>query len=282
MANWAMVVDITKCNGCYNCFIACKDEFWDNEYPPYSSAQPRHGHFWMQVFTRERGQFPHVRVAYMPVPCMHCDNAPCIDRAKNGAIYKRLDGIIIIDPAKSFGQKQLVEACPYGVIFWNEERRIPQKCTFCAHLLDKGWKEPRCVQACPTGALIFGDLDDPNSEVFKLVATGKAEPFKPELGTNPRVYYIGLYRFTKEFIAGSVAFKDTDECAENVKITLINKEDGETRTTFTNAFGDFEFDGLNPGEYSISFEYSNYQAKSIEVKLDKSTYIGYVFLERAK
>ncbi|MEM3551060.1 MAG: 4Fe-4S dicluster domain-containing protein [Candidatus Bathyarchaeia archaeon] len=280
MVKWALVVDITKCNGCYNCFLACKDEHWGNDYLPYSASQPRHGHFWMQILTKERGQYPHVRVAYMPLPCMHCDNAPCIKAAKDNAVYKRPDGIVIIDPQKAVNQKNLIESCPYSVIFWNEEKRIPQKCTLCAHLLDRGWKEPRCVQACPTGALLFGDLDDPRSEVFKLIATGKAEQYKPELNTNPRVYYIGLYRHIKHFIAGSVAFKDTDECAEKVKVTLHNKETGEVKTALTNVFGDFEFDGLSPGKYSLNFEYPNYQAKSVDVKLEKSIYLDYVFLEK--
>jgi len=280
MVKWALVVDVTKCNGCYNCFLACKDEFWDNDHLPYSLAQPRHGHYWMNILSKERGQYPHVRVAYLPLPCMHCDNAPCIAVAKEGAVYKRPDGIVIIDPVKAFNQRQIVNSCPYNAIFWNEEKKIPQKCTFCAHLLDSGWKEPRCVQACPTKALIFGDLENPKSEVYKAVISGKAEQFKPELGTNPRVYYIGLYKYNKLFIAGSVVFKDTDECAEKVKVTLQEKESGKILTTFTNVFGDFEFDGLNPGNYSLSFEYPQYRVKKLDVKLEKSTYIGYIFLEK--
>ena len=280
MVKWALVVDITKCNGCYNCFLACKDEFWDNDHLPYSAAQPRHGHYWMNILSKERGQYPHVRVAYLPLPCMHCDNAPCIAAAKEGAVYKRPDGIVIIDPEKAFNQKQILTSCPYNAIFWNEEKKIPQKCTFCAHLIDSGWKEPRCVQACPTKALLFGDLDDPKSEVYRAVISGRAEQLKPELGTSPRVYYIGLHRYNKLFIAGSVVFKDVDECAEKVKVTLQEKESGKTLTTFTNVFGDFEFDGLSPGNYSLSFEHPHYRAEKLEIRLEKSIYIGYVFLEK--
>ena len=83
---------------------------------------------------------------------------PCLRAAKNGAVVKRPDGIVLIDPQKARGQKALVQACPYGAIWWNEEKQIPQKCTFCAHLLDAGWKAPRCVQACPTGALSVASL----------------------------------------------------------------------------------------------------------------------------
>lgn len=105
--------------------------------------------------------------------------------AKDGAVYKRPDGIVIVDPEKSKGQKQIVDACPVGAIFWNEEEQIPQKCTMCAELLDDpdypGF-EPRCVEACPNQALVFGDLADPDSEISKLIAANKVTQLK-ELGT---------------------------------------------------------------------------------------------------
>jgi tetrathionate reductase subunit B len=154
-----IIVDIAKCNGCYNCQIACKDEHVDNDWLPVSKPQPDTGHFWMHLTEIERGQYPKVKIAYIAKPCMQCQEPGCMKAAKDGAIYKRKDGIVIIDPIKSKGQKDLVAACPYGSIYWNEELKIPQKCTFCAHLLDKGWKEPRCVQACPTGALSFEDYN---------------------------------------------------------------------------------------------------------------------------
>src|SRR5512136_2224779 len=192
MARYGMVIDINKCTGCYNCFLSCRDEFAGNEYRGYSAAQPMEGQNWIRVIEKERGKYPKVKVAYTPIPCMHCEDATCVAAAKDGAIYRRKDGIVLIDPEKSAGQKGLVSTCPYRVIYWNEEKQVPQKCTFCAHLLDKGWKEPRCVEVCPTGALIFGDLDDPNSEVAKLVASGKTEALHPEYGLKEKVRYIGL------------------------------------------------------------------------------------------
>lgn len=159
MTKWGMIIDISKCTGSYNCFTACKDEYWDNDYPPYSAAQPKNGQFWMDISNVERGTHPFIKVSHIPVLCQHCDDAPCIKVAKDGAVYKRPDGIVLIDPQKAVGQKQIADSCPYHVIFWNEEKNLPQKCTFCAHRLEEN-KIPRCVQACPSGALVFGDLDE--------------------------------------------------------------------------------------------------------------------------
>ena len=142
MKEWNLIIDVKKCEDCNNCFLACKDEFVGNDFPPYSMSQPRHGHRWINLMRKERGRFPMVDVAYRPTPCMHCDNAPCIKKAPEGAVYRRDDGIVIIDPKKAKGEKSLVDACPYGAIWWNEDLDLPQKCTFCVHLLENGWKEP--------------------------------------------------------------------------------------------------------------------------------------------
>lgn len=280
MAKWGMVIDISRCNACYNCFVACKDEYWDNDYPPYSAAQPRHGQSWIRLDKKEGGTYPHIRVSYMPVPCVQCDNAPCIKAARDGAVYKRPDGIVIIDPKKAVGQRQIVDACPYGVIFWNEEKQLPQKCSFCVQRLEEG-QIPRCVQACPSDALIFGDLDNPESGVSKLIGSGKAEVFHPEYNTKPSVYYIGLDRITKNFIAGSVVFGDVDECAENVKVTLVNKQTGEEKTALTDAYGVFEFAGLNAGRYSLKLEYAGYAPKTLDVDLKTDSYLRYMTLSRS-
>ena len=274
MAKYGIVVDITRCNGCYNCFLACRDEFCGNDYPPYSLAQPATGHFWMRLIERERGKYPKVKVAYTPLMCMQCENAPCIEASLNGAVYRRADGIVIIDPEKAVGQKQIVDACPYRVIYWNEKKNIPQKCTFCAHLLDDGWKEPRCVEACPAGALTFGDLEDPNSEVSRLIASNKVEVIHPEYGLKEKVVYIGL---PKRFIAGTVVFGDKDECAENVDVALTGE--GVKETIKTNNYGDFEFEGLQAEkEYSVRIEYPGYKPKEFTVQTKIDVYLGEIIL----
>lgn len=275
MPKYAMIIKVERCNGCYNCFLACRDEHYNNEFLPYSVGQPLRGHFWMRVIEKERGQYPRVKVSYVPKLCMHCDNAPCLKAGIDGAVYKRADGIVIIDPKRAVDQRQIVSACPHRVIFWNEEKKLPQKCTFCAHLLDQGWREPRCVEACPTGALVFGDLEDPQSEVSKLLKEGKVEDLHPEYGLVTRVKYIGL---PKLFIAGTVIFGDTDECAEGVRVVLESSQIKET--TATNNFGDFEFEGLNPGDYCIKFEYQGYYPQTINVNLVRDAYIGEIILQR--
>ena len=271
-----MVIDIPKCNACYGCFIACKDEYWDNDYPPYSAAQPRHGQFWIDLVKKERGRYPWVKVAYIPVLCMQCDNAPCVKAAKSGAVYKRPDGIVIIDPKKAVGQRQIVDACPYHAIFWNEEKQLPQKCTFCVQRLEEG-KIPKCVQVCPSKALIFGDLEDPKSDVSKIVASGKTEALNLERKAKLRVHYLGV---PKLFIAGSVVYSDIDECAEGVSVTLTNQSTGKSTGTSTNNFGDFEFDGLGAGKYSVKFECKGYKGKAVAIDLKTDKYLGVVNLTK--
>jgi Fe-S-cluster-containing dehydrogenase component len=276
VAKYGMIMDVTKCNGCYNCFLACKDEHCGNDFLPYSLSQPQTGHFWMKIIEKERGQYPKVKVAYTAVPCMHCENATCVKIAQDGAIYKREDGIVIIDPVKAKDQKQLLSTCPYRVIYWNEEKKLPQKCTLCAHLLDQGWKEPRCVEACPTGALIFGDLDDPNSEIARLVASGKTEVLHPEYGLGDKVRYIGL---PKRFIAGSVVYGDRDECGEGAKVTL--EGEGDKRSILANNYGDFEFEGLAADKtYTVKIEAPGYKSQRFTAKTNIDVYLGDIFLAK--
>jgi Fe-S-cluster-containing dehydrogenase component len=275
MAKYAMVIDLTRCNGCYNCFLACKDEYCGNDHPPYSAAQPYSGQFWMRVIEKERGRYPKVKVSFTALICMQCEDAPCIQASSNSAVYRRPDNIVLIDPLKAAGQKEIVSACPYRVIFWNDEKNIPQKCTFCAHLLDKGWKQPRCVEACPTEALIFGDLENPDSLVSKVTRSQKLEDLHPEYGLKTMVHYIGL---PKRFIAGSVILGDKEEeWAENIDVTLRHKA-GE-KSVRTGYFGDFEFEDLQlDTEYTLKIEGKGYESKVFQVRTKTDVVLGNIVL----
>jgi Fe-S-cluster-containing dehydrogenase component len=280
MKKWHLVIDVEKCENCHNCFLSCKDEHVDNDWPGYAAPQPGEGPSWIAVRSKERGSFPLIDVGYLPLPCMHCDDAPCIKAAKNGAIYKRPDGIVIIDLVKAKGEKTLSKSCPYGVIHWNEQLSLPQKCTLCAHLLDQGWTKTRCVQACPTGALSLLQVEE--SEAGGIIEKERLEAYRPELGTKPSTWYRNLYRYTKAFIAGSVAVRvaDKDECAEGAKVALFNRANEQVAEAVADSFGDFKFDNLEEesGKYTLKLAYEGRDTKTVEVMLEKSINTGVIFL----
>jgi Fe-S-cluster-containing dehydrogenase component len=275
---WNLIIDVAKCEDCNNCFLACKDEHVDNDFPPYSVAQPRHGHRWMNIMRKERGQFPLIDCAYLPIPCQHCDDAPCIRKAGDGEVYKMDNGIVIIDPEKARGRKDIAAACPYGAIWWNEEREVAQKCTLCAHLLDQGWKEPRCVQSCPTGALRAVRAED--AEMAQIVKGEGLEVLHPEYQTRPRVYYKNLYRYLKCFIAGSVAVEaaGVTDCAEGATVTLF-KDSTRLGEVITDGFGDFKFDNLeeNSGRYTVQVAFKD-RKKALDAELTTSKNLGTILL----
>ena len=280
MKKWNLIIDVKKCEDCNNCFLSCKDEHVENDWPGYSLSQPLHGHRWINIMRKERGQYPMIDVAYLPIPCMHCDNAPCIKAAKEGSVYKREDGIVIIDSKKARGQKEILKACPYDAIWWNEEKNVPQKCTFCAHLMDDGWKEPRCVQACPTGSLHVIHAEDP--EMNEIIESENLEVLHPEYKTDPRVYYKNLYRFLRCFIGGSVAFQreGITDCAEGARV-LLTKDSKKIEEAVTDNYGDFRFDNLeeNSGMYGIEIVYKDYEKKTFEIDLRTSTSLGTLLMK---
>jgi len=263
----ALIIDINICNGCYNCQIACKDEHVGNDWTPYAKPQPDTGQFWMKVTDVVKGTVPKVRVRYMHDICHHCDDAPCIPACPTQAIYKRDDGIVIIDPEKCSGHRNCVDACPYGVIYFNTDLNIAQKCTFCAHLLDRGWKEPRCVDACPTEALKFGEEKDLKEWI------DKSELLRPDLNVKPRVYYLGIPN--KRFVAGAVYDPEEDECTEGATVTLTDLKTRKKLTTKTDNFGDFWFEDQTVGTYSLLIEKDGYYSQKIDsISTEKDVNVG--------
>jgi Fe-S-cluster-containing dehydrogenase component len=240
----AFAIDIARCNGCYCCQIACKDEHVANDWTPYAKPQPDTGQFWLKQNEFVRGTVPKVKVNYLPVLCMHCDDAPCMPACPvEGAIYKRDDGLVIIDPVKCTGCKNCVDACPYHAIYFNEDSNIAQKCTGCAHLLDSGWKEPRCADSCPTQAIKFGE----ESELRALIK--QAEVLNPEYKAKPRVYYLNI---PKKFIGGTVYDPVQKEVIIGATCTLTESGSNRKYTTTTDNFGDFWFEGLKVGKFSLT------------------------------
>ena len=231
----------------------------------------------MQIKEIERGSYPKPKVAYIPTPCQHCEAAPCMDpHRKRRRLPPGRTASSSSIPEKAKGQKAIVNACPYRVIFWNEELQLPQKCTLCAHMLDEGEKLPRCVESCPTTALVFGDLDDPQSDISVALAAAQTEDYHPEFGSQPLVKYVGI---PKRFVVGEVVRKDIPgECVEGVLVTI--EGDGFKRETRTDIFGDFDFDGLEKDStFKLRVEYQGYAPKVVEVVTRRDVDLGEVVLE---
>jgi dimethyl sulfoxide reductase iron-sulfur subunit len=201
---YGMVIDLRRCIGCNACTVACKQQYGT---PP--------GIFYSHVNITEVGKYPNARITPLPVLCNHCDNPPCVDVCPTGASAKLSNGIVTIDENKCIGCRYCMVACPFNVRqFIGSEPKgyyadngglttyekvayaahqvgTVEKCTFCAARLALG-QLPACVLTCPAKARIFGDLDDPTSEVSQLIVKNNAQPLNPEAGTKPNVYYIGL------------------------------------------------------------------------------------------
>lgn len=202
MTRWGMVIDLKRCIGCNACAVACKAE---NGTPP--------GVFYTRTVTREVGEYPAVKRLYIPTLCNHCRNAPCERVCPTKATYRRADGIVLVDDKKCVGCRACYVACPYKNRFFLRKDLLQKgyfpegltayerlkyaeltpgavaKCTFCAHRIDGG-SEPACVVTCPPEARVFGDLNDPTSNVRRLMRQRLARPLLAELGTEPSVYYV--------------------------------------------------------------------------------------------
>ncbi|MCL2391354.1 MAG: oxidoreductase [Oscillospiraceae bacterium] len=270
MEKMHLIVDLKKCVGCYNCMIACKDEHVDNSWLPYTGAQQKHDQKWINPVKHERGAVPHTEINFVTKLCQHCRNAPCA-HARPDAISRRKDGIVLIDTQKAAGDKSLVDVCPYGMISWNDEIEAAQKCTMCAHLLDIGWKEPRCVQACPLRALNVVFCDD--DEFERLVREQKLKPLSD--GSNaPRVMYRNLYKRDTCFVAGAFVYQDGEikRAAENAVVQL--KINGELMTTVkTDFFGEFKIDRIpkDSGTFELICDMSGYKTISVQVTIGEES-----------
>ena len=200
--------------------------------------------------------------------------------AKDGAVVKRSDGIVIIVPEKARGQKQIVDACPYGAAYWNEERQLPQAWPFDAHLLDRGWKRTRGAQSCPTRAMQVLHVED--EEMQRMVEADRLEVLHPEYGTKPRVYYRNLRRFSTLFIGGSLAAPvgEVVDCVDGAQLTL--SRDGKTvASAKSDCYGDFRFSDLDPGSgsYVLSIDDPRFEPQQRQVELRRdSAYLGSIEL----
>ncbi len=252
----AFVLDVKHCSGCRNCQIVCKDEHCDQPWLPYAAAQPEIGQFWCDVKENVRGKVPMVWVSYVPTFCAHCDNAACMAACTADAIEKRDDGLVIISPERCNGCMACIDACPIGAIFANEEAGIAQKCTGCAHLLDNDWSVPRCVDACSTGALRFGE----ESEFGDVIAEATCYP-----GLEESASHVYILNYPKRFCAGLVVDLEIQEVLIGAEVALEDDRGNVVRKAETDEFGDFKFDQIDPGTYTLAIECPGYEGMRLDV-----------------
>lgn len=179
MARNILIIDLDKCIGCHSCAVICKQE-----------NNVELGTFWNKVLTvGPSGKFPDLEMYYQPTMCQHCDNPKCVSACPTGASYKRDDGVVLVDHEKCVGCQYCIMACPYGVRHYTDKGVI-EKCTLCAQRIDNGGM-PACATICPGTARIFGDLEDPASEVSRVVKEAGTDMHKlSDVGNKPGVGYI--------------------------------------------------------------------------------------------
>jgi len=177
---YGFLVDLRRCIGCHTCSVVCKSE---NDVPL--------GVWRAWVKQIEKGIYPDVRRSFLPLLCNNCERPICVTVCPVRANKKRPDGIVTYDPHRCVGCRYCMAACPYEVRYLHPFKKIVEKCHWCLHRVEAGL-EPACVAACPSGARVFGNLLDPQSKIARLIANNPVQVIQPEMGTDPRVYYIGL------------------------------------------------------------------------------------------
>lgn len=174
---YAMVVDTRRCVGCTACVLACMAE---NDVPE--------GYCRDWIVTELRGRFPNLQTQIRSERCMHCSSAPCVDACPTGASHVADGGTVLVDRDKCTGCKACIASCPYDARYVHPDGFV-DKCTFCFHRTSRG-ELPACVSVCPTRALTFGDRNDPDSEVSRLLRTRRWTVLKPSAGTEPNVFFL--------------------------------------------------------------------------------------------
>jgi molybdopterin-containing oxidoreductase family iron-sulfur binding subunit len=223
MARWGMAIDLDRCTGCQACVVACKQE---NNVPFSTPQQAEKGRqmSWIYMQTEVEGEYPNVKVRFRPMLCQHCDRPPCTFVCPTSATYKNQEGVVAQIYPRCIGCRYCANACPYAVKYFNYDepvwpkqleaslnhdvsvryKGVIEKCTFCSHRRTKAQEQadaegrelrdedyqPACVQSCPANAMVFGDLDNPHSQVAEWSESPRAERLLEDLGTKPKVIYL--------------------------------------------------------------------------------------------
>jgi Fe-S-cluster-containing dehydrogenase component len=223
MYRWGMVIDLDRCTGCQACVVACRQEN-NNPAAGEENAKLGRGKFWMNLISEVKGNYPEVEMRFIPIPCMHCDHPPCTKVCPVAATYKNPEGIVAQIYPRCIGVRMCISNCPYTVRYFNwhpptwpaeyekglnpdvypRRKGITEKCNFCIQRIRRAKMEakkekrrirdgevvPACAETCPSEAISFGDLNDPQSKVSRLSKSRRTFRLMEELGTEPKVYYL--------------------------------------------------------------------------------------------
>ncbi|MFH0812964.1 MAG: 4Fe-4S dicluster domain-containing protein [Pseudomonadota bacterium] len=187
---YGIVINLEKCIGCHACTIACKMQNGtelDIDWTRVKTVGDPKAKIGQDI---PRGSFPHLSLSWLPILCMHCSDPPCVRRCPSRALTQRDDGIVVFDKQTCIGCQACGWVCPYDIPRYSSADGTVEKCHLCFSRIDRG-KEPFCVTACVYGARIFGDLNNPESAVSKLIARKQGRQHLPEYGTNPTIRYVG-------------------------------------------------------------------------------------------
>lgn len=271
MVRYGMLINLKSCNGCKACMTACKA----NHNIPFGEYEGRE-YYRIWPVEVELGAYPYVIRNMTPLLCMQCEDPPCVEACPiPGALYRRQDGVVLIDEGKCDGCKLCLPLCPYGALYFREDKGVVDKCTFCIENIDKGLP-PECVKACPADAMFFGDLDDPESQVSKLIRKWDAKPLRPEHGTKPSVYYTAH----AVRLRGTIVSKKTGHAIPGATVTLKCLDEEGSSSTSADSDGVFFLWNLKVRrKYSVGIEAAGFSHSTRELYLDEEyTDLGRILL----
>ena len=250
----ALAVDLDKCMRCYSCFVACKQENNVDDGIQFTRVYTVGPTIYKQYYWKPT-------IHFLSLQCNHCDSPACAVVCPVHAITKRADGIVFLDENLCIGCQKCVAACPYGIPQFNAGKFVAEKCNMCTQRIDQGLT-PSCVKHCLTHARVFGDLNDPNSDVSKLLAAGGL-PYHPEYGTSPTTRYLGL---PTPLMAVAAIDGAKDEVLESCTVTLTDLLSGDTQKLTSDEWGDIQFEGISRNRtYSLKAEKDGYLPKFLGV-----------------
>ncbi|MEA5019481.1 MAG: 4Fe-4S dicluster domain-containing protein [Gordonibacter sp.] len=186
MTKYGFAINLHRCIGCRTCTISCKME---NGVPEGLQRMRVLNADEQTVYDRPTGSYPTLTQEWVPIPCQHCNEVPCVAVCPTGASTKREDGIVMVDKEQCIGCDSCIKACPYGARQHDDTTNTVDKCTLCAHRLDAGIDTTMCQLACPGRAIVVGDVDDSASEIAKIVAEKATTHLHEDEKTGPQVYY---------------------------------------------------------------------------------------------